>query len=293
MLAKCARAESRRMRFACWLAPRHADADIVEWEGTRYRVDLARAEGIRLIKSLGSAPQAWLSSADAAVRLAAAVSEPGLTRDGLRRQAEALALAVEGDAEARAEATPVPRLRQRGVIAALRRAAAAGDLGAAPRLAPGLRLLADELTARGLTELAYAAALGDRDGIALAAGTRPSATISACGRGCGPVCAMGSAAVRAPMSQQRWRVSGALLGLESAWRSSRSCGCQRSRRPGDRRSTTRTAAPSSKRSRLIVAGGAHRRGSRHHCRRDGPGPGHRRGRAHRATTRRRLPTPSG
>ena len=189
------------------------DADIVEWEGTRYRVDLARAEGIRLVKTLGHSPQAWLSSADASVRLAAAVSDPGLTRDGLRREAEALALAVEGDAEARAEATPMPRLRQRGVIAALRRAAAAGDLGAAPRLAPGLRLLADELTARGLTELAYAAALGDRDGIALAAGTAAErhdfGVRSAAGR-----LAPWAAPFPGADAQQRWRVSGALLGLE-------------------------------------------------------------------------------
>jgi hypothetical protein len=50
-----------------------------------------------------------------------------------------------------------------GVVAALRRASPSAEAGGAQRAAQAARLLADELLARGLRELAYAAALGQPD----------------------------------------------------------------------------------------------------------------------------------
>jgi hypothetical protein len=101
----------------------------------------------------------------------------------------------------------------REVVAAVLRAAHAGDVRGAPRLVPALRLLADDLLARGLMELAYAAALGQRDGVSISAA-------DAVGRH--DFGLRGSLARTAPWrlplpgadTTQRWRVSGSLLGLD-------------------------------------------------------------------------------
>ena len=100
-------------------------------------------------------------------------------------------------------------------MTALKRAAGDGDVRAAARLAPSLRLVADDLLARGLMELAYAAALGDRDGVSI------SASEAATRHDFGLRSTLGRPAVwRFPIAGTdvgaRWRVSGAILGLDVA-----------------------------------------------------------------------------
>jgi hypothetical protein len=78
---------------------------------------------------------------------------------------------------------------------------------------PALRLLADDLLARGLMQLAYAAALGQREGVSIsaadAAGRHDFGLRGNLGR---------TAPWRLPLPgadiNQRWRVSGSLLGLD-------------------------------------------------------------------------------
>jgi hypothetical protein len=139
--------------------PEPVEPRFVEWEGTRYRLDLAGAEAVRLAGALGESPGPSLSSAVTAAAIA----------DGL----------------------PL----------------------APPGLASALRLLADDLLARGLREMAYAAALGPRDGVSLsaadAAGRHDFGFGSRLGRG---------ACWRLPVpgrdDEGRWRVAGSLLGLD-------------------------------------------------------------------------------
>ena len=139
--------------------PEAVNPRFVEWEGTRYRLDLAAAEATRLARALGDSPESLLSSAVTVVGIA-----------------DALPLAPPGVASA-------------------------------------LRLIADELLARGLMNMAYAAALGPRDGVSLsaadAAGRHDFGFGSRLGRG---------APWRLPLPgadiEGRWRVAGSLLGLD-------------------------------------------------------------------------------
>ena len=139
--------------------PEAVEPRFVEWEGTRYRLDLAAAEAIRLARMLGESPGSLLSSA--------------VTAAGV---ADALPLAPPG-------------------------------------LASALRRLSDDLLARGLMEMAYAAALGPRDGVSL------SATVAAGRHDFGFDSRLGRAACwRLPGPGRdddgRWRVAGSLLGLD-------------------------------------------------------------------------------
>jgi hypothetical protein len=95
----------------------------------------------------------------------------------------------------------------------MQRAAADGDLRAAARLAPTLRMVADDLVARGLLELVYAAALGERDGVSI------SASEAADRHDFGWRSTQGRlASWRSPVAGtdllSRWRVSGSLLGID-------------------------------------------------------------------------------
>jgi hypothetical protein len=179
----------------------------VEWEGTRYRLDLARAEAVRLARLLGEHPRPYLSSARALVIMADALSETGLTRERLRQQADrfeqvARAVALEGTD------------RYREVALELRRLARDGDVRGAPRLAPALRVIADALLARGLMGFAYAAALGHPDRVAISAGdaaSRHDFALRSGGAhrpGAWQLSAAGSDVIRG------WRVTGSLLGLD-------------------------------------------------------------------------------
>jgi hypothetical protein len=200
------------LRLLAGPAPR--EPRVVEWEGTRYRLDLARAEAIRLTKALGDSSGPYLSSAGAVVVIADALGKAGLTRDSLQQQADALAHVTQPDGVNGSSGSMGALLDQhRDVTAAVLRAAGAGDVRAAPRLVPALRLLADDLLGRGLMELAYAAALGQREGVSISAA-------DAAGRH--DFGLRGNLARTAPWrlplpgadSNQRWRVSGSLLGLD-------------------------------------------------------------------------------
>jgi hypothetical protein len=141
--------------------PVTAPPRLLAWEGTRYRLDLPWAETNRLAKLLGEHARPYLSSAHALVQIA--LSERGLTRDTLQQQA-ALADRV-------LQAVPWPAADK--PIAALRRAAAEADAREPQRftsIASALRLIADDLFARGLTEMVYAIALGQPDRLVISAG---------------------------------------------------------------------------------------------------------------------------
>ena len=70
--------------------PAVTEPRFVEWEGTRYRLDLSLSEARRLTRRLGEHPLPYLSSAQAFVAMADALADAGLTRETLRRQAGVL-----------------------------------------------------------------------------------------------------------------------------------------------------------------------------------------------------------
>ena len=175
------------------------DPPVVDWEGTRYRVDFAWAEARRVARLLGEHPLPYLATAKALVEIAESVSLPDLARETLRQQAAAV--------EAMLQAAPWGG----EVRDALERAARMTHPRQAFRLADTLRLLADDLLARGLSELAYAVALGDPDRAAAPAG-------EVAGRhDFGPSRARATA-WQAPTARtdvlHGWHVGGALLGLD-------------------------------------------------------------------------------
>ncbi|MEO7275035.1 MAG: hypothetical protein ABIX28_22670 [Vicinamibacterales bacterium] len=183
----------------------------VEWEGTRYRVDFAHAEAIRMVRAFGGVPSSALTSADTVVRLADALDQPSLEKATLPAHVEELRRALGADGAA---AAPLPD-DWRSLLGVLTRAAASGDVKAAARIAPGLRLVGDELLARGVTELAYAATLGERDGISIAAGDaarRHDFGVHTRLRRLAPWWLPQAGTD----SEQRWRVVGSLLGLDLA-----------------------------------------------------------------------------
>jgi hypothetical protein len=190
------------------LAPR-----LLDWEGTRYRVDFARADAIRITRAQG-ASRPFLSSASLVLRIADVLGGAGLTREIVQQQAQAFARISRPEASESGEETAADAPGEyREVATSLQRAARLDDLSGAAKMAPALRIVADDLLARGLIEWAYAAALGPRDGISITAAEATSH------HDFGPH----SAATRAAAWQlpsegadinQRWRVRGALLGLD-------------------------------------------------------------------------------
>jgi hypothetical protein len=178
---------------------------VVDWEGTRYRVDLAHGERIRIDHLLGSGARAYASAAAVLVRLADALeAHPGA--DALR----AIASDLETVADDAGWGTRPPAF-----VGALTRHAGTGDARAAARLAPDLRLAADDLLAQGLLELTYAAALGQPDRIPISA---PEAARRH-GFGLGASDRRQLSAWRPPLErhdpENGWRVSGSLLGLDA------------------------------------------------------------------------------
>jgi hypothetical protein len=190
------------------IAPR-----FLAWEGARYRLDLPRAEAVRITRALGDASLPYLSSADTALRLAERLGQPGVPGEELRlRQQELVHVLPDEPSERDGPPGPLAQRPARDLMKALRVAAAAGDVRAAARLVPGLRLLADSLLARGLSELAYAVAQGTRDGLDISAAAtagrhdfgEPSLGRVAAWRLPSPGTDRGAA----------WRVKGSLLGLD-------------------------------------------------------------------------------
>ena len=189
------------LRLAAGLTAR--DVRIVEWEGTRYRVDLAGADATRMMRLIGNDRRPYLSSARTAAALADTIAEAGLSRDSLRQHADAL--------RHLAEAVPLDRCRD--VASDFQRAARDGDVASGTRLAAALRLLSDDLLARGLKELVYAAAMGQPDRSAISADA--AASRHEFGQ---PSAIVRHVAWRMPAAGgdpiRGWRVTGSLLGLD-------------------------------------------------------------------------------
>lgn len=181
-----------------------AEAPSVEWEGTRYRVDMASAEAVRMSQLIGENPRPYLSSARTIAAVADAITEARVTRESLRRDAEMVDRVAQAVAWERCS----------DVAGDLQRAARDGDVGAAPHLVAALRLLADDLLARGLKELTYAAAMGQPERAPIsadAAASRHDFGLRSLGsRHTGPW--------RLPVSGgdpvRGWRATGSLLGLD-------------------------------------------------------------------------------
>ena len=184
----------------------------VDWEGTRYRVDLARAEAVRLMRAQGQTARPYLSSASTVMSVADTLASPGLTRDVVEQQAQILARVWQGAGAEQSQDEILSPYSDTSL--SLQRAARSGDVHGAARIVPSLRALTDDLMARGLMEWAYAAALGPRDGLSIDAAdaaSRHDLGIRAPG---------GRANVWRPPnagtdgSTQRWRVLGSLLSLD-------------------------------------------------------------------------------
>jgi hypothetical protein len=200
--------------------PVSSDRRYVDWEGTRYRFDVATAEAIRLARLLGENHRPYITSANALVEIADALAGKDLTRDTLRRQLDALvgvgtATGWEGtDAVSSARTDAPPAYRQ--AVAKLRRAAANGKGHNASKVGDPLRELADDLLGRGLMDLAYAVAMGspERKPISVAeAASRHDFKGDVVGNrfeGAWRLPAVGSRSV----PRRTWHIAGSLLGLD-------------------------------------------------------------------------------
>ena len=202
--------------IAVLAGPSETPPRFVDWEGTRYRLDFAQAEAIRIARLVGDRARPYLSSARTLVAIADAIAAGDLTGERLRQEAAALrelGPAVALDRPESWSETGADR-RYRDADAALTRAAQAGDTRSASRLAPVLLLLADDLLARGLMEMAYAVALGQPDRATISADEAArrhefTATAAPIGQAAGWLFpSAGATPTRA------WHVSGSLLGLD-------------------------------------------------------------------------------
>ena len=136
----------------------------VTWEGTSYRLDFAAAEAARLTRLLGDAPRPYLEAAHSLVEVADGLAREELSAEARRRHLQ--------DIEAVAQAAGWERDVSDALARAVRETRGRIGRGGAA-LAPAartLRVLADDLLARGLTTLAYAVALGHADPALITAG---------------------------------------------------------------------------------------------------------------------------
>lgn len=175
----------------------------VDWEGTRYRLDLAAAESTRIRRLLGDQPRPYLAAAAWLVRTADALTATPIDVAGIQ------SLMLQGDDAVAAVALPdVDK-----AVASLKRAIAQkSDSQRLAASAAALRGIADELFARGLTELVYATALGQPDRsliVARDAAERHNFGLRVFGQS-GPWRSPVSGADRA----RDWHVTGSLLGLD-------------------------------------------------------------------------------
>jgi hypothetical protein len=187
---------------------------IVEWEGTRYRVDLSWAEAVRISRLIGDRRRPYLSAARSLAGIADAIGAKDLTREQAGLQAQQLRQIGE-DVDLRTPAAwtgaDAPQ-RFREASAALDRASRDNPREAG-RQARTLLLLADDLAARGVMELAYASSMGYPT-------ATPITADDAAGR---HVFGIGNAAVRHAMAWQLplagaegggWHVTGSMLALD-------------------------------------------------------------------------------
>ncbi len=135
---------------------------LVNWEGTRYRVDLAHGEALRVRRLLGDERRPYLTSAAALVSIADALDEAGPLS---QRSARQVALSEVAHAVGWDEPGVWPAdVRERSVsVRASLEGGAAGGAKTEQGRTRALGVLADDLLARGLMDLAYAAALGQPD----------------------------------------------------------------------------------------------------------------------------------
>jgi hypothetical protein len=192
-------------------------APTFEWEGTRYRVDLAAAEETRLARLLGETSRPWLSSARTLVSLADTLDTAPLTAATRANAARTLAgIAGAVDWTDGAGWRDVETLaRYTALSATLGRSDLTRTTGAGSRVAADLRLLADGLLARGLLELTYATALGQPERAWISADEASSGHdfgVGAVGNRYREA-AWRRAAAGAD-ARREWRATGSLLGLE-------------------------------------------------------------------------------
>lgn len=198
--------------LAALAGPAHSNPRFVEWEGTRYRLDFAASERVRIARLLGEQPRPFLSSAHTLVTLAESIAANGNNSALHAATLEEIAAAVGWDPADGWDQTDCPS-RYRHARTALQRAADTGSLRNAPRLAADLLTLADDLLARGLMELAYAVAFGQPDRATISpdqAARRHDFAIKLVGSR--------SLAWELPTSgtvnHRGWHVTGSLLGLD-------------------------------------------------------------------------------
>jgi hypothetical protein len=204
--------ENRVIAFLAGPADR---VHFVEWEGTRYRIDFARADAMRISRLLGEPSRPFLTSARTLVTVAETISANGATRDqmqdALRRFKEAGAASGLDAAEGWTNSDAPKRYKE--AAAALQRAAGGGDRNAAARVASAVRLVADDLLARGLKEIVYAAALGQPERATISAGDaadRHDFSMRLSNRRTAPW----TAPVAGADPWRGWHVVGSILGLD-------------------------------------------------------------------------------
>jgi hypothetical protein len=139
--------------------PAAPSAEIV-WEGARYRVDPAAAERARLERIRGEQPTPFLESAWKLYAMADRIDQRGRASTGLAREAQAFG-AVARDMGWEDGAERDSSLPSDEIMRMLRDQSGARRGTVPANLPSRLRTVGDELCARGLMELAYAAALGD------------------------------------------------------------------------------------------------------------------------------------
>jgi hypothetical protein len=206
-----------RAALAAVAGPPARDPLFVDWEGARYRVDLAAAEARRITRHLGNEPRPWLSTASTLVAAATEGSRGGLHGDEATRLIgvlEEFAALNRWDDDESPDRVRAPDT-YRDALSGLKRAAKGTDARTGDQLPPVLRRLADELLGRGLMELAYAAAFGSPDRATISAGeaaARHSFIL--------PFQGAPSAAWQLPATatvpNRPWHLSGSLLGLDIA-----------------------------------------------------------------------------
>jgi hypothetical protein len=186
----------------------------VDWEGTRYLVDSGAADARRLAHFLGEPRRPLIASAWQLVAAAERLEAPALTReqvDVVARAFDEIGTAIGWDGDRWLFDVPARAREARGRLGDGK----ARSVPEARRAAPVLRLLADDLLAHGLLELAYAAALGSPEraliladdvaarhefGRHVTVGQREEWEIPAAGSG----------------RERRWHARGSLLGLDVA-----------------------------------------------------------------------------
>lgn len=183
----------------------------VDWEGTRYRVDLPASESARLTGLLDGHARPFISVARTLAAAADALDTGAPNRERLRT---ALETAIEaGDAfDPALLESLVPGYGD--LVSALRRRLSDREKGAGARSAREIRLLADGFLGAALLEFAYAVALGQPGGT-------PISLSEAAGRH--EFALRRSTASRriawllpepAALGERGWHVEGSLLGLD-------------------------------------------------------------------------------